>query len=68
METAPSRRNDAQDRAFSFPLFLAKRRPSKAAVQAFKDSQNKKSVFLDATHTMGGPLLRSWTSLSCAGF
>jgi hypothetical protein len=36
METALSRRNDAQDRALSFPSFSAKRRP-KAAVQAFKD-------------------------------
>jgi len=67
METAPSRRNDAQDPAFSFPSFLAKRRP-KAAVQAFKDRQKQKSAFLEAAHTMGGPLLRSWTSLSCAGF
>jgi len=48
-------------------IVLVRRRP-KAAVQAFKDRQKQKSAFLDATHTMGGPLLRSWTSLSCAGF
>jgi len=39
METAQSRRNDAQDRAFSFPLFSVKRRP-KAAVQAFLDRKS----------------------------
>ena len=62
METAPSRRNDAQNRALSFPSFLVKRRPSKAAVQAFKDSRNKKKAFswmlrtLRAAHYLGaGP-------------
>ena len=57
METAPSRRNDAQERAFSFPSFLVKRRP-KAAVQAFKD---RKAIFkpclapstFSATHYLG---------------
>jgi hypothetical protein len=67
METAPSRRNGAQDHAFPFSLLLAKGGP-KAAVQAFKDRQKQKSTFLEATHTTGGPLPRSWTSLSCAGF
>jgi len=38
---APQRRwNDAQEKAFSFPLFSAKRRP-KAAVQAFKDREKQ---------------------------
>jgi len=43
---APQRRwNGAQEKAFSSSSFLAKRRPSKAAVQAFKDGQNKKKRF-----------------------
>jgi len=42
---APQRRwNDAPEKAFSFPLFLVKRRP-KAAVQAFKDRQKPKKRF-----------------------
>jgi len=64
METAPSRRNDAQNRALSFPSLLVKRRP-KAAVQAFKDSQNKKSAFPMATHSLAVSSHKTDTAFFC---
>jgi hypothetical protein len=58
METAPSRRNDALEKAFSFPSLLVKRRPSKAAVQAFLDRKSNFKPCLapstfSATHYLG---------------
>jgi len=49
-------------------IVLSKKAALKPPFKLLKIDKNKKSVFLDATHTMGGPLLRNWTSLSCAGF
>jgi hypothetical protein len=53
-----------QEKAFPFPLFSAKRRP-KAAVQAFKDSRNKKSVFLADSRTMGDSSHETESALDC---
>jgi hypothetical protein len=49
---------------FPFHRFLARRRP-KAAVQAFKDSQNKKSAFLVDSHTMGDSSHEAESALDC---
>jgi hypothetical protein len=44
-----------QKKAFSFPLFSAKRRP-KAAVQAFKDRQKQKKRFPGGYAHYGRPI------------
>jgi hypothetical protein len=68
METASSRRNDAPRKSIFLCIVLSKKAALKPPFKLLKIDKNKKSAFLEATHTTGSPLLRSWASLSCAGF